>query len=76
MVPDSFESVPLDDVGTDITYASIDEGEVRVPQRGNPRGFGRWVMVGTTLATKYVVLMEMATGKWCTPNTFWVTLTR
>ena len=27
-------------------------------------GFGKWVMVSTTLATKYIGLEEMATGKW------------
>jgi hypothetical protein len=27
-------------------------------------GFGRWVMVSTTLATKYVGLEEMVQGKW------------
>ena len=27
-------------------------------------GFGKWVMVSTTLATRYVGLEEMAEGKW------------
>ena len=27
-------------------------------------GYGKWVMVSTTLATRYVGLEEMATGKW------------
>jgi transposase InsO family protein len=27
-------------------------------------GYGKWVMVSTTLATKYIGLEEMATGKW------------